>query len=149
MAIAALVLGIIGGIFGLIGGIAAMGIGGLGLVAGVIGGLAVAGLGLLAVLISIYAIVAAALALKKPKFSGLSMLISGIAGLAAINAAYIIAGPLLIAGGVLALVAANNAPSAATATDGSTGTVVENPASSASESTTGSVFGGGTGKKEA
>jgi uncharacterized membrane protein HdeD (DUF308 family) len=107
--IAALVLGIVGGVFGLFAGFAAFSIGGLGSAFQADGAGTVVGLGLAAIFISVFGIVAGALALKYPKFSGWSQLISGILGIIAISAFYMIAGPILIIGGILALVSSRQA----------------------------------------
>jgi hypothetical protein len=109
--IAALVLGIIGGVFGLVGGLFFTALGGLGASVQADGASAVAGVGLLGILISIYAIIAGAVALKFPRFSGWSQLVAGIVGL--IFLASYISGPILLIGGILALVSAKQGKGAA------------------------------------
>lgn len=104
MRIAALVLGIIGGIFGIFGSLFATMVGGLGAAFNAKGASEVAGLGFVAVFISIAGLVGGALALKYPKVAGWMMLLCGISGIIAISAGYIIAGPLFIIGGILALI---------------------------------------------
>jgi hypothetical protein len=101
-----LVLGLVGGIIGFFAAFTAFSLGGLGSAFKADGADTIIGLGLAAIFISIFAIVAGALALKYPRFSGWSQIISGILGIIAISAFYMIAGPILIIGGVLALVSA-------------------------------------------
>lgn len=104
MKIAALILGIIGGIAGLVGAIMAMAIGGIGSAIGGEGAGTVTSLGWLALLFSVVAIIGGSLAIAKPKIAGIMMLFMGIGGFIAVSIGYIIAGPLLITGGILALV---------------------------------------------
>lgn len=106
MRIAALVLGLVGSINGLFASFTAFSLGGLGAVLEADGAGTIVGLGVAAIFISIYAIVAGALALKYPRFSGWSQIISGVLGIIAVSAFYMIAGPILIIGGILALVSA-------------------------------------------
>lgn len=103
MKIAALILGIIGGIAGLIGSVMAMMLGGLGSAMGGEGATTVTNLGWVALLLSIVAIVGGSMALAKPKVAGIMMLVCGIGGFISISLGYIVAGPLIIVGGVLAL----------------------------------------------
>lgn len=104
MKIAALILGILGGIAGIVGSIIAMMIGGIGSALGGEGAKTVTSLGWVALLISIVAIVGGALAIAKPKIAGIIMLLMGIGGIIAVSIGYVVAGPLLIIGGILALV---------------------------------------------
>lgn len=104
MKIAALILGILGGIAGIVGSIMAMMIGGIGSALNSEGSGTVTSLGWVALLFSIVAIVGGALALAKPKVAGIMMLLMGIGGIIAVSIGYVVAGPLLIIGGILALV---------------------------------------------
>jgi hypothetical protein len=106
--IAALILGILGGIFGLFGSMFALTIGGIGGALGAEGADTVIGGGLFAILASIYGIVAGALALKFPKFAGWSLIAAAVVGFIAVFVAYTIAGPLMLVGGILALVSLKN-----------------------------------------
>lgn len=117
MRIAALVLGIIGGVIGLMAAATA------GLLGGAAGALAtdaqstaqateIAGRGGLGVLISIVAMVGAAFAMAKPRFAALTLLITGVAGLFAIGGFYLLAGPLLLVASLLAFL--GRKPNAAT-----------------------------------
>jgi len=110
MKIAAMVLGILGGVFGILGALFALFIGGLG--AGLEDPEAgtVIGLGLAAIIISIVGIVGGAIALSRPAIAGYMMIASGILGFIAISAGYIVAGPLLVIGGALALFASRQGP---------------------------------------
>lgn len=100
---AALVLGIVGGILGLLGGLALSAVGTLGAALEAEGSGVVMGAGALILLLSVFAIVAGSLALKYPKFSGWSMIVSGVVGFIAVRGGYVLAGILLFIGGVFAL----------------------------------------------
>jgi len=110
MKVAAMVLGVLGGVFGILGALFALFIGGLG--AGFADPEAgtVIGAGLAAIIISIVGIVGGAIALSRPVIAGYMMIASGILGFIAISAGYIVAGPLLIIGGALALFASRQKP---------------------------------------
>lgn len=101
--IAALILGLLGAFAGFAGALFAMGIGGLGSALGGEGAEVVIGLGATAFVISFVALIGTALALAKPQGAGITMIICGIAGIIAISAGYVIAGPLLIIAGILAV----------------------------------------------
>jgi hypothetical protein len=104
MKVAALVLGILGGVGGFVGAIFALVVGGLGAVFGAKGAGTVIGGGWAAIPLALIGIIGGALAMAKPTAAGILMLISGIGGFIAISAGYLFGGPLLIAGGILALV---------------------------------------------
>jgi len=104
MKIAALILGILGGIAGVVGSILVLVLGGIGSAFGGEGAGTVTTLGWVALLLSIIGIVGGALALAKPKIAGIVMLVMGIGGFIAVSLGYVVAGPLLIIGGILALV---------------------------------------------
>ncbi|WP_066638549.1 DUF4064 domain-containing protein [Desulfolucanica intricata] len=105
MKIAAMILGIIGGLAGLAGAVFALFVGGVGDAFGAQDASTVIGLGFAAIPLSILGIVGGAMTLAKPKFSGIAMLISAVGGTIAISAGYLIAGPLLLIAGIMALVA--------------------------------------------
>lgn len=109
MKIAALVLGIVGGIGGFIAAIVVLVVGGLGSAFGAQGAQTIIGLGWAAIPLSLIGIVGGALALAKPRAAGILMLISGVGGFIAISAGYLFGGPLLIVGGILALAAKKSA----------------------------------------
>jgi hypothetical protein len=102
--VAALILGIIGGMVGLIAAGVALGVGALANATGAQGGNTVVYLGWAALALSGLGIVGGALALAKPRAASVLMLIAGIGGLVAISLAYVVSGPLLIVGGVLAFI---------------------------------------------
>lgn len=104
MKIASLILGIIGGLAGICGALFALGVGGVSSAFEMKEASTVVGLGLSAIPLSILGIVGGALVMAKPKPAGIMMLIAGIGGIIAIFAGYIVAGPLLIIGGILALI---------------------------------------------
>ena len=105
------VLGLLGGIFGIIGALFAMFVGGAaknfeesGYEIGTnVSGDTIIGLGWAAVVISIVAIVAASMVKTRTKLAGWLMVICAVAGFIAIGGAYILAGPLLMIGGLMAL----------------------------------------------
>ena len=98
------ILGIIGGIFGILSAILALMVGGLGGALGASGAGSVVGLGFAALLISIVGLVGGAISNEHLKAGGIIMLVCGIGGFIAISAFYIVAGLLLIIGGIIALV---------------------------------------------
>ncbi len=108
MRTAALVLGILGGIGGFAGAIFVLFVGGIGGAFGAEGAETIVGLGWAAIPISIMGIVGGAISQAKPKGAGILMLISGVGGFIAISAGYLFGGPLLIVGGILALVASRS-----------------------------------------
>ncbi len=110
MRIAALVLGVIGGIIGLFGAGAAIAIGGVGAAVGAQNAGTAIGGGWAALALSVLGIVGAALAMAKPKLAGWLMLIAAIGGFISVFLAYIVAGPLLVIGGLLALFAKKSHP---------------------------------------
>lgn len=99
---AELVLGIIGGIFGILAGFFAMFVGGLGQAFGLAEAEMVTGLGFGAIILGVIGIIGGAIANKNNKAAGGLMLISGIGGFIAVSAFWIISGILLIVGGGLA-----------------------------------------------
>lgn len=98
-----MILGILGGISGMLSGIFAVTVGGLGGAFGMKGASDVIGLGFAAVLLGIIGIIGGAIANRNIKWSRSLMLFSGVLGFIAISAFWIIAGLLLIIGGLLAL----------------------------------------------
>ncbi len=110
MKIAAVILGVIGGIAGLLGALFALFVGGIGATFGAKDGGEIMWLGLSSLLLSLIGITGGALGIAKPKAAGYMMLLAGIGGLITVSAAYVIGGPLLIVGGILALAAARKSP---------------------------------------
>ena len=109
MRIASLILGIIGGLFGLGGAIFALFVGGLGSAFGAEGAETVTGLGFAAIPLSVLGIVGGALALSRPKTAAWLQLISAVGGLIAISAAYAVAFACLLVGAILAWVESRRA----------------------------------------
>jgi hypothetical protein len=97
------VLGLLGGIFGVIGATFALFVGGIGAAFNAEGAGTVSGLGWAAVVFSILGIVASVMVRSRPKASGIMFLIAGIGGIISISAAYILPGVLLIIAGILSL----------------------------------------------
>lgn len=104
MRIAALIIGIVGSLAGIGGALFALTVGGISGTFGAEGAEMVVGLGWAATVISLVAIVAAALAVVKPMEAGITMIIAGIAGLISISVGYVIGGPLLIIAGILSII---------------------------------------------
>ena len=100
MKVAGLIVGIFGSVAGFIGAIFALLVGGISAAFGA--GSEVAWLGFAALIVSIVALVAAALAIAKPRFAAAVMLVSGIVGFVCISAFWIPAGLLLGLGALLA-----------------------------------------------
>lgn len=105
MRIAALILGIIGGVIGLFASGAALFVGGIGAAVQSQGASQIISLGWAALFLSIIGIIGGAIAIAAPKFGGGMMLVAGIGGFISVSLAYIVAGPLLLIGGLLALFA--------------------------------------------
>lgn len=104
MRIAALILGVLGGIAGIFGGGLASCIGKVGTALSLEGASTVTGLGIMAIPTSILGIVGGALAMSKPKTAGIMMLSSAGLGLILVFAAYFFPAILLLVGGILAIV---------------------------------------------
>lgn len=109
----ALALGLTGGIIGLIAAVLALTVGGIGqafesnssaAATNVNFGLVVIG-GWIALGASIVGIVGGALAMGRPSAGGILMLLAAIAGFIGISVLYVISGPLLLIGAVLAFAA--------------------------------------------
>lgn len=104
MRLAALILGIIGGVFGLGGAACAVGVGAVGSAFGAEGGKTVLGLGVAAFPLAVAGLVGGAIAMVKPLAAGIILVVSGIGIIIAISAGGAVPGVLLIIGGIFALV---------------------------------------------
>ena len=109
MKITALILGIIGGIGGIAISVIIIVNGYLGIGLGASRFVVRAGVGWAALIVSLGGITGGALVMSRPTTGGILMLIGGIGGFVALTIdaltiGYIFGGPLLIAGGVLALI---------------------------------------------
>jgi hypothetical protein len=102
MRTAALVLGLIGGIIGLFAGGFAIVVGGVGTAIQTDRAGTVVVLGFIALALAIVGIVGGALAQAKPRVAALLMLIAGIGGFIAVSIFWIVSGPLLLVGSLLA-----------------------------------------------
>lgn len=109
MRVAALILGVLGGVIGLFMAGGALVIGGVGAAVGAQGASTVIGGGWLALALSILGIIGGALAMAKPKLAGWFMVIAAVGGFISVFMAYIVAAPLLLIGGILALVSKGKA----------------------------------------
>ena len=96
MKVAALVLGIIGGVLGLFAALLALSIGGIGKALGAEGGETVVSLGWSSLIFCFLGFVGAGFALAKPKLSGVVLLISAIGFTVSISWFAIISGPLFL-----------------------------------------------------
>lgn len=99
-----LVFGILGGFFGLIGGIAAIVIGSFGEAFNFAGYSDIMILGTVAIVVSITGVVGAVLVKKNPKLGGSIMVLSGIMGFICIFVFYILGGIFMVIGGLMALI---------------------------------------------
>jgi len=102
MRTASLVLGIIGGVFGIIAGILAMLIGGAGAAFQATDSSTIIGLGFAAIFIGVLGIIGGAVAPSYPKAAGIIQLISCVAGFIAVSLFWIFSGILLLIGAGLA-----------------------------------------------
>lgn len=102
MRVAALVLGLVGGILGLFGAGCALAIGGVGAALAVEKASTVIGGGWAAVGFSALGIVGGGLAMTKPRAAAALMLIAGIGGFISIFMAYLISAVLLLLGALFA-----------------------------------------------
>ena len=128
MRIAALILGIIGGIAGLFGAGLALTVGGIGSAMGTANSSTVLVGGVIALVTSIVGIIGGAIALKAPRAAGWMMLAAALVGVFAISAGYVVACPLLLVGGILAFVGSRASASVASpALSGPTGVHIPPP----------------------
>ncbi len=104
MRVASMILGIIGGIAGFGGALFALFVGGVDASFSASGTSSIIGLGVAAIFFSLLGLVGGVLALKKPKVAGIMMLISAIGGVISISWGYVVAFPVLLVAGILALI---------------------------------------------
>ena len=104
MRVASMILGIIGGIAGFGGALFALFVGVVDASFSASGTSSIIGLGVTAIFFSLLGLVGGALALKKPKVAGIMMLISAIGGVISISWGYVVAFPVLLVAGILALI---------------------------------------------
>ncbi|KFM95117.1 DUF4064 domain-containing protein [Bacillus clarus] len=97
------VLGLIGGIFGILGAILALMIGGLGAAFEADGANSIIGLGWAAVALSILGIVGSVMVKSKAKAGGIMMTIAAIGGFICIFVFYLLPGILLLIGGLMGI----------------------------------------------
>lgn len=97
------VLGLIGGIFGILGAILALMVGGLGAAFEAEGANSIIGLGWAAVGLSILGIVGSVVVKSKAKAGGIMMTIAAISGIICIFVFYILPGILLLIGGLMGI----------------------------------------------
>lgn len=109
MRVAALIVGVVGGLAGIAGAMFAILVGGIGGAVGVKDTGMLLFLGLAAVAFSIAGLVGAGLTLSRPKAAGVTLLVSALGGLVAVSWGYVVAFPALFVAGVLSLVAAHQA----------------------------------------
>jgi hypothetical protein len=101
--VAETIMGVLGGIFGILGSFFALSIGGIGAAFGAEGYSDIVNSAWVAILLSIVGLIGGAIASRNAETGGIIMVVCGIGGFIAISMGYIVAGPLLIIGGVLAL----------------------------------------------
>lgn len=98
-----IILAVLGSIFGLEVALFLLLFGSLGPVFGVAEISPAVGLGRTTIYLAIIGIIGGVIANQNPKVAGILMILSGIGGFMAVSLAYIVAGPLLIIAGILAL----------------------------------------------
>ena len=104
MRAAALILGVVGGLIGLLDSVQTLARDG----AGALGspqGTALTGRGGLGVILAALAIAGGAMAIAKPRLAAPALLIAGLGGLLAVGGFYLMASPLLVLGALLAFLA--------------------------------------------
>lgn len=111
MRIAALILGILGGLAGLLGGACALAVGGIGEALGAEGAEEVIGLGWLAFVAAIGGLIGAGLSMKKPKVAAILMAVAAVVGLVAVFVAYLFATVLFGLGALFAFLGRNEVAS--------------------------------------
>jgi len=104
MRVGALVVGLIGSLWGIAAAVTTALFGGLAEAFETEGASTITGLGAAAVLVSIVGLVGAAIALSKPKAGGIMMIIAAVLGIILTSAMYVLPGLLLLVGGILALI---------------------------------------------
>jgi hypothetical protein len=102
MRIAALILGIIGGVFGLLNALLALGWGGLGRALGTQGANQVVGLGWMAFIFAFLGTVGAGITLAKPRLGALMLLIAAIGMSIPISGYAVVAGAMFLIAALLA-----------------------------------------------
>lgn len=112
MRLAALIIGIFGGMAGFLGALFALAVGGLGSELGVEESGTVVTLGLIALAMSIVAIIGAALCMAKPRLAASLMILSTIVGVISIFVFYSVAAIFLIIAAILAFIARKERPKA-------------------------------------
>lgn len=110
MRIAALGLGILGGIFGLAGANNALQIGQLGNFLGIQGSQATIGAAVLAMVCSVVGIVGGGVVLARPRTGAVLMLLASVAGIGLIRSPYLVAGAILLSGSILAFLSKGSVP---------------------------------------
>lgn len=97
-----MVLGITAGALGIVAALLVMMLGGIGAAFEAEGGGQIVGLGFAAIFLAVMGIVGGALAKSKPTAAAIIQLIAGVGGFIAVSAAWLVSGPLLLIGAVLA-----------------------------------------------
>jgi hypothetical protein len=113
MRIAALILGVVGGVFGLIAALLALGIGGIGSATGQQGGGQIIGLGWSAFAFCILGFLGSGLAMGKPKLGAVLLLVAGLGFFISISWFAIITAPLFLIAALLAFMGRRTATPAA------------------------------------
>ncbi len=102
MRVAALVLGIIGGVFGIFASVFALGVGGLGSAFGTQGANTIVGLGWSAMFFCLLGFLGSGLSMAKPRAAALLLLVSGLGFIVSVSAFAIVTGPLFLIAALLA-----------------------------------------------
>lgn len=112
MSTAALVLGIVGGVFGILAGLLAMMVGGIGSAFDAEGSGSIVGLGFAAIMLGVLGIIGGALSNRNPKVASILQGIAGFLGFIAISLFWLLAGVLLLVGALLAFLSRNSSRTA-------------------------------------
>lgn len=102
MRVAALVLGVIGGVFGIFASLFALGVGGLGSAMGTEGANTVIGLGWSAMFFCLLGFLGSGLAMAKPRAAAGLLLISALGFIVSVSAFALVTGPLFLIASLLA-----------------------------------------------
>lgn len=102
MRTASLVLGIVGGVFGILAGLLAMTVGGIGSAFEAEGSGSIVGLGFAAIMLGVLGIIGGALSNRSPGAASLLQAVAGVLGFIAISLFWVLAGVLLLAGALFA-----------------------------------------------
>lgn len=103
-------LGINGGIAGIYGALFALLVGKVDSAFSITGTSSIVGLGIAAIIFSLLGLVGGAFTVSRPKIAGIMMLFGAFGGLISISWGYVVAFPVLLLGGIFALLSQKTKP---------------------------------------